>query len=776
MQRQAVSHRNKKCRPKPSCSPSSSSSSCDAEPQCKPCVIQVAPIPLDERCSADRSDCRFIGCNPSDVEISKAFGIPNAGECTISHRDSAIKTINECYREQTRMWIATNRCNQKTTLSRTVRWRLDTSEPTVQEQYEDKSVPCGSNLDELFDEPIFADGCDADLEITYRDVKKCNAPRRGYYTVTRTWTATDECQNQTTASQTITVGPCRPEIICPSDLFFEDCNYVPTADNFDLLTANDVSGFADPFEELDIDYSEIIAMEDEFNMLYKRTITVVDTCGNKEICVQEITVPLCDTEPERFKGCLREFWAETDTQRWDSLNDYIVSRMPAGYEFTTSTIFTDYYQLPLEFGGLPADSTMLQVVNRGPTNPARSACDALLTQAVSALLSAAAFGDEYRYPPGVTDFVGLYDLIRSTLIAGVQGSCDDDLGTCTDNSCAELEQFLSESSTYNYENVCEELPMEDFNGCPSNFWASAAGITLWDSLTGPVMSNLPEELRFIIGSPFWTYFDVPVGSFGQASNLNMLFALQIGGSDCADLAKQGVAALLNIAAFGDDYRFPAEAPDFTSLKILIGATLRGESSIDCESLAEFLAESNQISSGLTCENLLAPQNFACSRSFWLDNQNLWDSFQDPVIAAMTDLITYDRRFGPNTNFWTYFNLGQPFEGFSPDLTMLGALNLISFDPCSELLGEAVASILNGAAFPTTYDFPRNTTDFPRLYEFLADELADTSIHECPAFLAELQAANNANQSQCQTLQRNIPAMKKSIAKPTKRTFIPANAQ
>lgn len=315
MQRKAVSHCRKKCEPKPRCKPSPTPP-CprDCDPECPTCVIQLAPIPVAERCPADtpngaaQKDCRFIGCDPSTDEINAAFGKPTAAGCTLTHRDSAVKTLNDCYREQTRTWTATNKCGQKKTLCQTVKWRVDTTGPTVVAEYVDKTVACehGGDFDDHFDLPEFTDDCDGNLTISHKDVRDpkldCTYFTDGTYKVTRTWTATDDCQKSVTSSQTITVGPCVPSVTCPKPVTIgqDQCGIEADQADFDKLfnplTAEDVSGFADPFDQLTIDVSKDITPITEVGQIrYLRTITVTDSCKNQEECAQTIIVPKCIT-------------------------------------------------------------------------------------------------------------------------------------------------------------------------------------------------------------------------------------------------------------------------------------------------------------------------------------------------------------------------------------------------------------------------------------------------------------------------------------------------
>ena len=73
------------------------------------------------------------------------------------------------------------------------------------------------------------DNCDADVEITYSEVRTDgNCPDN--YTLTRSWTATDNCGNASTQTQVITIQDTTDPVLSgvPSDITVE-CDNVPAA-------------------------------------------------------------------------------------------------------------------------------------------------------------------------------------------------------------------------------------------------------------------------------------------------------------------------------------------------------------------------------------------------------------------------------------------------------------------------------------------------------------------------------------------------------------------
>ena len=104
----------------------------------------------------------------------------------------------------------------------------------------------------------------------------------GEYTITRTFTATDDCGNSSSATQTITVqDTTAPELTIPADYTVECSDAMPMDD----ATATDNCG------EVTIDVvSETTAGSCAGEYTITRTFTATDDCGNSSSATQTITV------------------------------------------------------------------------------------------------------------------------------------------------------------------------------------------------------------------------------------------------------------------------------------------------------------------------------------------------------------------------------------------------------------------------------------------------------------------------------------------------------
>lgn len=127
------------------------------------------------------------------------------------------------------------------------------------------------------------DNCDATPAITFSDaVAGGNCPEE--MTITRTWTATDDCGNATSCIQLIVVDDsAAPAITCPPDVTV-DCNESTLPANTGTATATDN---CDPFPGIQ---SFDVVSGSGCNLIITRTWQANDDCLNTSTCVQIITV------------------------------------------------------------------------------------------------------------------------------------------------------------------------------------------------------------------------------------------------------------------------------------------------------------------------------------------------------------------------------------------------------------------------------------------------------------------------------------------------------
>ncbi|WP_242091529.1 HYR domain-containing protein, partial [Aestuariivivens sediminicola] len=194
----------------------------------------------------------------------------------------------------TRTWTATDECGNSTNASQTINV-TDTTPPVL------SGVPANADVD-CESIPVAAivtatDNCSAiPLGVVLSESTTPGACA-GTYTITRTWTATDECGNDVSASQIISVqdttaptasNPGSISVQCPTDVPAPNISVVN--DEADNCTVNPTVAFVSDVSDGNSN-PEVIT----------RTYSVTDDCGNSIDVTQIITVD--DTVDPVISNC-----------------------------------------------------------------------------------------------------------------------------------------------------------------------------------------------------------------------------------------------------------------------------------------------------------------------------------------------------------------------------------------------------------------------------------------------------------------------------------------
>jgi len=150
-------------------------------------VIASLPAPTTINCPATPSFTQATAtdaCDPS-VGLTSA-DVTTPGNCPGNY-------------SVTRTWTATDDCGNTSTASQTINVH-DITAPVIASLPAPTTINCPATPS--FTQATATDACDPSVDLTSADVTTPgNCP--GNYSVTRTWTATDDCGNTSTASQTI---------------------------------------------------------------------------------------------------------------------------------------------------------------------------------------------------------------------------------------------------------------------------------------------------------------------------------------------------------------------------------------------------------------------------------------------------------------------------------------------------------------------------------------------------------------------------------------------
>ncbi|RMG84894.1 MAG: hypothetical protein D6714_06995, partial [Bacteroidetes bacterium] len=147
---------------------------------------------------------------------------------------------------------------------------------------QDEHLPCN---DPQFGDPptvIALDDDDDHVDITFTEEIVSNGGNcSGGLTVIRTWTATDDCGNSTTHTQTISSNDEFPPVILGIPDITVDCDSLPTTDGVKALDDCD--------QDVDLTYTDSLVVTGTCEQLILRKWIATDDCGNMTMNFQKIT-------------------------------------------------------------------------------------------------------------------------------------------------------------------------------------------------------------------------------------------------------------------------------------------------------------------------------------------------------------------------------------------------------------------------------------------------------------------------------------------------------
>ncbi|MFK7932956.1 MAG: hypothetical protein AB8G22_05560, partial [Saprospiraceae bacterium] len=248
-----------------------------------------------------------IECDAStDPYTNGDLGIPTVSdncdeenELTVTYTDD-LSGLTDCGGNQgviIRTWQVVDLCNNSTTCTQTINIQ-DTTRPEVTCPPSEVTIECSDSRDPSnpdLGEPTFTDNCsdNADIVVNYTDDESGLTGCAGTGTLIRTWTITDECNNETVCTQTITIEDTTdPIVTCPEDLTIECSDDRDPYTNTGLGTPT-VSDNCTEVGDLTVAY-----VDDESGLtdcggnagFIIRTWTVTDECLNATTCTQRINV------------------------------------------------------------------------------------------------------------------------------------------------------------------------------------------------------------------------------------------------------------------------------------------------------------------------------------------------------------------------------------------------------------------------------------------------------------------------------------------------------
>ncbi|MBK8922692.1 MAG: HYR domain-containing protein [Saprospirales bacterium] len=196
----------------------------------------------------------------------------------------------------THTWTATDDCNNSTTTQQVITVQ-DTQAPVLSGVPGDITAECSAVPGPA--SPMATDNCDPEAVISFSqtstqstDINNCTYTN---YTITRTWTAVDNCGNATTQTQIISVSDnTAPTIVCPPDITFLPCDAsLDPALNMALGSALAMDN-CDPNVVVSFADMKVVGQCPQ-DTIITRTWQAADNCQNAAACIQIITKR--DVEP-----------------------------------------------------------------------------------------------------------------------------------------------------------------------------------------------------------------------------------------------------------------------------------------------------------------------------------------------------------------------------------------------------------------------------------------------------------------------------------------------
>jgi gliding motility-associated-like protein len=151
-----------------------------------------------------------LACNPTATQIAAAFGTASVTDncstgLTATFTDGAETAGAGCSFSVTRTWTVTDACNNTGTKTQTVTFTRDLVDPIITVT-PSTTLPCNPTAAQIaaaFGTASVTDNCSTGLTATFTDGTE-TAGAGCSYSVTRTWTVTDACNNTGTKTQTVT--------------------------------------------------------------------------------------------------------------------------------------------------------------------------------------------------------------------------------------------------------------------------------------------------------------------------------------------------------------------------------------------------------------------------------------------------------------------------------------------------------------------------------------------------------------------------------------------
>ena len=234
-------------------------------------IVQFATPDMTISCSDEIPEIQVVFVDNCDTELTVVVNTQIEG--------------SECSRQIIKTCVATDDCGNSTS-STTVITIVDSTAPILFGVPEDVTLECGQDVPDAI---VFAtDNCDDDIVVALTAVT--NTIPCGYELI-RTWTSTDDCGNEVSETQSITVADSSAPVFDQYEVNIEmPCDQI---DDAVLVSATDNCG------EATITFEDQVVLGGCAGVIM-RNYTATDECGNQSSAQQVIN--LTDTTAPTISG------------------------------------------------------------------------------------------------------------------------------------------------------------------------------------------------------------------------------------------------------------------------------------------------------------------------------------------------------------------------------------------------------------------------------------------------------------------------------------------
>ena len=238
----------------------------------------------------------MIACEDYDSAVAHASASDNCGEVTLTWTDTQVS--GGCVLpigQYVRMYTATDECGNSSSFEQ-ILTLTDEVAPVFDSVPADYTIECDQEI--IYDAAMASDNCSGATVTESTEIIEGACPQS--YQIVRTFTATDNCDNSTTATQTITVqDTTAPMLTVPADYTVECSGDIVQAD----ASATDNCG-----EVTIAEATEVTPGACAGDYTITRTFTATDECGNSTSATQTITVQ--DTTAPEFTSVPADYTVE----------------------------------------------------------------------------------------------------------------------------------------------------------------------------------------------------------------------------------------------------------------------------------------------------------------------------------------------------------------------------------------------------------------------------------------------------------------------------------